>query len=50
MVLAHENATSITHKCNYILAKGLRGAMYWDCDDDDDSFTLSRAVWNLLMK
>ena len=50
MVLAHENATSITHKCNYILTKGLRGAMYWDCDDDDDSFTLSRAVWNLLMK
>ena len=50
MVLALENATSITHKCNYILAKGLRGAMYWDCDDDDDSFTLSRAVWNLLMK
>ena len=50
MVLAHENATSITHKCNYILTKGLRGAMYWDCDDDDDSFTLSRTVWNLLVK
>ena len=50
MVLALENATSITHKCNYILTKGLRGAMYWDCDDDDDSFTLSRTVWNLLMK
>ena len=48
MVLAHENVNSITHKCNFIISKGLRGAMYWDCDDDDDSFTLSRTVWNLL--
>ncbi len=50
MVLAHENATSIIHKCRYILTKGLRGAMYWDCDDDDDSYTLSRTVWNLLVE
>ena len=50
MVLAHENVNSITDKCHYIVTKGLRGAMYWDCDDDDDSFTLSRTVWNLLKK
>jgi chitinase len=50
MVLAHENETSITHKCNYIITKGLRGAMYWDCDDDDESFTLSRTVWNTLIE
>lgn len=48
MVLAHENARSITYKCHYILSKGLRGAMYWDSDNDDDAFTLSRTVWNLL--
>ena len=50
MVLAHENETSITHKCYYIITKGLRGAMYWDCDDDDESFTLSRTVWNTLIE
>ena len=50
MVLAHENETSITHKSRYIITKGLRGAMYWDCDDDDESFTLSRTVWNTLIE
>lgn len=48
MVLAHENVNSITHKCNYIIEKGLLGAMYWDSDDDDESFTLSRTIWNRL--
>lgn len=48
MVLAHENVRSITHKCEYIRTKGLHGAMYWDSDNDDDTFTLSRAVWNTL--
>ena len=48
MVLAHENVNSITHKCNYIIEKGLLGAMYWDSDDDDDSFTLSCTVWHRL--
>lgn len=48
MVLAHENESSITHKCNYIIEKGLLGAMYWDSDDDDDSFTLSRTIWHRL--
>lgn len=48
MVLAHENVNSITYKCNYIIEKGLLGAMYWDSDDDDDSFTLSRTIWHRL--
>ena len=48
MVLAHENERSIALKCQYILAKGLRGAMYWDSDNDDDAFTLSRTVWTNL--
>lgn len=48
MVLAHENVQSITHKCEYIRNKGLRGAMYWDADNDDDAFTLSRTVWTQL--
>ena len=48
MVLAYENARSITYKCEYILSKGLRGAMYWDSDNDDDTFTLSRTIWNHL--
>jgi len=48
MVLAYENANSIAHKCEYILEKGLRGGMYWDSDNDDENFTLSRTVWHLL--
>lgn len=49
MVLACDNATSIGIKCDYILKKGLRGAMYWDADDDDEDFTLSKTVWNKIM-
>lgn len=50
MVLAYENVLSIRLKCEYIIEKGLRGAMYWDCDNDDDSFTLGRTVWATLFK
>ena len=50
MVLAHENARSIAVKCNYILEKNLRGAMYWDFDSDDDDFTLSRTVFSIIKK
>ena len=46
MVLAHENVNSIGYKCDFIIEKGLRGAMYWDCDNDDEFFTLSRTVWD----
>lgn len=48
MVLAYENERSIGHKCRYILEKNLRGAMYWDSDSDDDSFTLSRTVFSII--
>lgn len=50
MVLAFENARSIAHKCDFILEKNLRGAMYWDADNDDDSFTLSRTVFSIIIK
>lgn len=50
MVLAYENMNSIAYKCEYIIEKGLRGAMYWDCDNDDASFTLSRTVWGIIGK
>lgn len=48
MVLAFENARSISHKCNYILQKGLRGAMYWSADNDDEKNTLSRVVFSII--
>lgn len=48
MVLAYDNAESIRIKCEYILEQGLRGAMYWDADDDDAQFTLSRTVWQTI--
>lgn len=48
MVLAFENVRSITHKCNYILQKGLRGAMYWSADNDDENYTLSKTVFSVI--
>lgn len=48
MVLAYENERSIGYKCEYILDKGLHGAMYWDCDNDDEQMSLSRTVWELI--
>lgn len=50
MALAFDNARSITYKCDYIVLKNLRGAMYWDSDSDDDAFTLSRTVFSIIKK
>lgn len=50
LVCTYENAKSISLKCQYLLNKGMRGAMYWDYDGDDDAGTLRKAVYNGVMK
>jgi chitinase len=45
-VLGFDNARSIAIKCDYIIEKGMLGAMYWDYAGDDDDGTLRKAVFN----
>lgn len=48
MVMSYENVRSIERKCEYLMQKNLRGAMYWEIDHDDESFTLSHKVWDMI--
>ena len=43
-VFNYENARSMRLKCDYILASGVLGAMYWDYGADNDESTLRRIV------
>ena len=44
MVLSFDNARSVGLKAEYVKDKGLRGAMYWNIEADDDNWTLSKAI------
>ena len=46
----YDDPRSIAIKCEYILEKGMLGAMYWDYDGDDTEGTLRKAVYNGLNK
>lgn len=46
----YDDPRSIAIKCEYILEKGMLGAMYWDYDGDDAEGTLRKAVYNGLNK
>ncbi len=50
IVLVYENPLSIIYKCDFILEKGLRGAMFWEYAGDDEKGTLRKTIWNRLMK
>ena len=50
MVLTYDNAKSVGLKADYVLQKGLAGAMYWNIEADDASFTLGNAVASRLLK
>ena len=50
VVLVYDNARSIGYKCEYLLERNLRGAMYWEYSQDDVEGTLRKAVWNGVMK
>lgn len=45
VVCNFEDSRSIAIKCGYIKDNGLRGAMYWDYDADDEEGTLRTAVF-----
>ena len=49
-ICSYEDAESIAYKCQFILEKGMLGAMYWDYDGDDSEGTLRKAVYNGLNK
>jgi len=49
MVFSYEDAQSAALKAQYILREGLLGAMYWNIEADDSTFTLSRAIHDGLM-
>lgn len=48
MLMSFENERSIELKCEYLMQKNLRGAMYWEMGQDDESFTLSHKVWDMI--
>ena len=49
MVLSYDNETSIGFKADYVKQKGLKGAMYWAIEGDDDNWTLSKAIASRLI-
>jgi chitinase len=48
-VLGYENVRSIAIKCEYIKEHGLRGAMYWSYDGDNEQSDLRRTVAESIM-
>ena len=50
MVLSYDNAKSVGLKAEYVQQKALAGAMYWNIEADDASFTLGNAVASRLVK
>ena len=49
MVLCYDDAESLALKAEYIINKGLLGAMYWSIEADDASWTLSKALASRLL-
>ena len=49
MVLTYDNPKSVGLKADYVRQKGLAGAMYWNIEADDASFTLGNAVASRLL-
>ncbi len=45
----YDNPRSIAYKSNWALGKGFYGLMYWENDQDDDNYTLRKAVWEGVM-
>ena len=50
MVLNYDDAKSVGLKAEYVRQKNLAGAMYWNIEADDTSFTLGNAVAAQLLK
>ena len=50
MVLSYDDEQSLGLKADYIKSKGLLGAMYWNIEADDASWTLSKALASRLLE
>lgn len=48
-VYSFDNEKSLKLKCEYLLKKGMLGAMYWQYDGDDANGTLRKIVYNTVM-
>ena len=49
MVLSYDDETSVGLKADYVKTKGLKGAMYWNIEADDNAWTLSKAIASRLI-
>jgi len=49
MYLCYDDAESLALKAEYIINKGLLGAMYWSVESDDASWTLSKVLASRLL-
>ena len=49
MVLTYDDEVSVGLKADYIKQKNLLGAMYWNIEADDNSWTLSKAIASRLL-
>lgn len=49
-VCSYDDERSLKIKCEYLLEKGLLGAMYWEYSCDDESGTLRKIVYNTVMR
>ena len=47
--LGYDDARSLAIKCQYVKDLGLRGAMIWRAEQDDDSLTLTHTVSSLIL-
>ncbi len=50
LVLCYDNTRSLAIKCQYLLDKGLRGAMYWEYGDDNSQLDKARTIYQSLME
>ncbi len=50
VICTFDNPRSIALKCDYLINRGMRGAMYWDYAGDDEDHTLARTVWQGVMR
>lgn len=48
-VYSYDDARSLKLKCEYLLKKGMLGAMYWEYSCDDADGTLRKVVYNTVM-
>lgn len=49
MVITYDDESSVGLKADYIVSKGLRGAMYWNLEADDYAWSLSKAIASRLL-